>query len=329
MRASPFVNRATLRRDLGNTNQALEDFAKAISINPRHAGAYRGRDELYLRQKNYARAISDFDHALQLAPTSAIHMLRAQARDDAGDLDRALTDYRAAERLDPKSVAALTAEGGIWRKKGDLDKAIAAYDRALATHDRRPATYKLRAEAYAAKGERKRAMADIGRALKFTWNVDLLKTRAALRLDDGDMAGVVHDTDAILKADANNADALALRGAALARKKDYVHALADLDKAIAADEKNALALGERGQVYLAKGDANRALTDFNRAIALGSISPAPYRARHELQAQGRHRQGVERSRCHDQPRFAPGRAIFRARRAAPSQRRDRQGARRP
>ena len=190
--ASPYVNRATLRRDLGNTDGALEDFAKAISLNPRNPGAYSGRGELYLRQKNYAaRQFPISTSALQLAPNMSNYMLRAQAREEAGNLDQALADYREASRLDPKSVSALTAEAGVWRKKGDFDKAIAAYDRALAADDKRATTYKLRAEAYAAKGQRKLAMADIGRALKFSWSADLLKTRAELRLDDGDMAGVV------------------------------------------------------------------------------------------------------------------------------------------
>ncbi len=277
--ASPYVNRATLRRDLGNTNGALEDFAKAISLNSREAGAYKGRGELYLREKDYSRAIADFDAALRLSPTAGIYMLRAKAREDAGHLDQALADYRDAERLDPHSISAINAEAGIWRKKGNLDNAIAAYDRALAADDRRAETYKLRAEAYAAKGERKLAMADIGRALKFTWSVDLLKARAQLRLDDGDVAGVVRDTDAILKASPDNAAALALQGVAYARKKDYGHALDALDKAIAADDKDALAFGERGQVYLLKGDNNRALADLSRAISLGTSSPAPYRAR--------------------------------------------------
>ena len=50
-------------------------------------------------------------------------------------------------------------------------------------------------------------------------------------------------------------------------------------KAIKADGNDALAYGERGQVYFAKNDVDRALPDFNRAIELGTISPAPYRAR--------------------------------------------------
>ena len=169
----------------------------------------------------------------------------------------------------------------------------------------------MRAEVYAAKGERKRAMADINRALKFTWDADFLKVRGELRLDDGDIDGALHDADAMLKLDADNAAALALRGAAFARKKDYDRALADLDKAIKADGNDALAYGERGQIYLAKNDSDRALADFNRAIELGTISAgALSRARHDLQEQGRYRQGDQRSRSGDPARSAAGGPYF-------------------
>ena len=133
--------------------------------------------------------------------------------------------------------------------------------------DQKPARrYKLRAEAYAAKGDRKRAMADISRALKFTWNTDFLKVRGELRLDDGDIDGVMHDADAMLKLEPDNASAMALRGAAYARKKDYSRALADLDKAIKADDNNALGL------WRARPDLSRARTTTS---ARSPISTAP------------------------------------------------------
>jgi tetratricopeptide (TPR) repeat protein len=188
--ASPYVNRATVRRDLGYIEGALEDYAKAISLDANRATPYSGRGELYLRQHDYARAVADFDHAIRLQPDAGNYMLRGQAHVGAGDLDKAIGDFQEAARLDPKNIGALTAQASVWRKKGDLDKAIAVYDRAVSADQRRPATYKLRAETYAAKGDRKRALADIGRALKFSWNADLLKVRASLRLDDGDINGV-------------------------------------------------------------------------------------------------------------------------------------------
>ena len=316
--ASPFVNRATLRRDLGNTDGALEDFAKAISLNPRNAGAYSGRGELYMRQHNMARAISDLDQAIRLSPSAAAYMLRAQAREEAGNLDQALADYRDASRLDPKRISAMTAEGSIWRKKGDPDKAIAAYDRALAADDKRAATYKLRAEAYAAKGQRKLAMADIGHALKLSWSADLLKTRAALRLDGGDTMGAVNDADAMLKANPNNADAFALRGAAFARRRTTAaHSPISTRRSQPTARtrwvrraRAGLSRQRRRQPCVRRFQPRRLAWRYQlRALS---------RTRGDLQAEGRYRQGDQRPRCRDQSRSRAGRSLFRARCVTPS-----------
>jgi len=227
---SPYVNRATLRRDLGNADGALKDYQKAISLGADSARLFGGRGQLYLRQRDYAAAIADFDHAVRLDPRVSNYMLRAQAHEASGALDRALSDYAEAARLDPKDIGTLTAQAAVWAKTGNLDKAIAVYDRAVAIDQNRAITYALRAQAYAQKGDRKHAMADISRALKFSWTVNFLQTRGTIRLDDGDLDGVVHDADAMLKLEPDNAPALALREAALARKKNDADALADLAK---------------------------------------------------------------------------------------------------
>ena len=108
---SPYVNRATVRRDLGYVDGALEDYQKAISLGAGGARLYGGRGQLYLRQRDYIRALADFDRALQIEPSAANYMLRGHARQDSGDFERALADYAEAERLDPKTIDAYTRAG--------------------------------------------------------------------------------------------------------------------------------------------------------------------------------------------------------------------------
>ena len=311
--ASAYVNRATVRRDLGVIDGALADYQQAIELGAR-APAYSGRGQLYMRRQDYAHAIEDFDRAVKLKPSIGNFMLRAKALEADGKLDNALADYTRAAQLasrnPPKSVPqyvpasapenasnseivsektrqpvntklidAMTAQAGIWRKKHDFDKAIAIYNRAVLADQTKAGTYALRAEAYMAMGDDKRAMDDIGRALKFSWRAGFLKTRGTLRLEAGDLAGTIHDADAILKLKADDNAAYVLRGAALTRQKKYAQALPDLDRAIKTDGKNALAYSARGEVYFAKHDNDRALADFNRAVELGAKNADLYRAR--------------------------------------------------
>jgi len=226
-KSAPYLNRATVRRDLGNLAGALEDYEKAVSLGANSAKLYAGRGQVYLRQHDTARAIADFDHAVRLGPSAENFMQLAQAHEAAGNLDQALHDYRDAIMIDPKRVDAYTGQAGIWRKKNDIDKAIAAYDRAIAVDQNNAASYKLRAEAYVAKGDRKRAMTDIDRALKLNWSVNLLKARATMHIDDGNVEGATRDIDAMLKLAPGNADALALRDTINARKTEHAAAQRD------------------------------------------------------------------------------------------------------
>ncbi len=108
---SPYVNRATVRRDLGYTEGALEDYQKAISLGSDRASAYRGRGQLYLRSGDYAKA-----HR-RLRP-------RAQARPGRADIT-------CCARRRARTAAISTARSPTTRKpRGATDKNIAGIDRA-------------------------------------------------------------------------------------------------------------------------------------------------------------------------------------------------------
>ena len=115
-------------------------------------------------------------------------MLRAQAHEAPGRSrprpERLPGSRRGSIR---RRSSAFTAQGGIWRERAIIRQG----DRRLRPRgdgrpERRGRHTSLRAEAFAAKGDRKRAMTDIGRALKLAWTDKSLKVRGELRLDDGD-----------------------------------------------------------------------------------------------------------------------------------------------
>jgi tetratricopeptide (TPR) repeat protein len=277
--ASPYINRAAVRRDLGYRDGALEDYARAIELRPAHAPTYNGRGQLYMARKDYARATADFDRAIQYDPSADNYMLRASAREAAGDLDGAIRNFQQAAKLDPKNVAPLNAMASVLYQKKDYDQQIAVLTHAVPLDEKPALSYRLRAEAWLAKGERKKAYADVARALQYAWSVNGLRVRGQMRLADGDADGALADAESMLKIENNNADAIALRGLSYARKKDYAKALPDLNKTIETDANNALAYAERGQAYIAQNDNTHALTDLSRAIDLKLPSAAPYRAR--------------------------------------------------
>ena len=84
---------------------------------------------------------------------------RGNAWSAKGDLDRAITDYSEAIRVDPKYARAYYNLGYAWQAEGDLDRAIANYSEAIKL-DPKSISYSNRGAAWSAKGDLDHAIAD-------------------------------------------------------------------------------------------------------------------------------------------------------------------------
>jgi predicted O-linked N-acetylglucosamine transferase (SPINDLY family) len=66
--AAPYINRATLLRDLGRTEEALADLDRAVDLQPGDAAAHGNRGSLLMEMNRPAAAVASFDRALSLNP---------------------------------------------------------------------------------------------------------------------------------------------------------------------------------------------------------------------------------------------------------------------
>ena len=62
--------------------------------------------------------------------------------------------------LDQKNAEAYVGRGGVYRAKGDIDRAIEDYDKAISLDSKFAPAYAGRGDAYQAKGDLDRAIAD-------------------------------------------------------------------------------------------------------------------------------------------------------------------------
>jgi len=76
----------------------------------------------------------------------------------------ALIDNDKTERAD--RLKALLARGAAYRRRDDIDRAIADYDDALRLDPKLADIFNVRGELHRSKGDRPRALADFGAALK-------------------------------------------------------------------------------------------------------------------------------------------------------------------
>jgi tetratricopeptide (TPR) repeat protein len=104
-------------------------------IDAGRTGFYFWRAQIYLRNKNYDRAIEDLSAFIRLNPNNVRALNdRGSSYEIKGEYDRAIADYSEVIRLADKASPLwvwYTNRGSAYEKKGELDKALADFREAL------------------------------------------------------------------------------------------------------------------------------------------------------------------------------------------------------
>ena len=94
-----YISRGTFR-GTKNYEDAIEDYTKAIEIEPNSVFAYRLRGDSKSKLGDYQGAINDYSKAIEIYPNKAyLYNYRASAKRKLGDNEGADEDDRKAEKL--------------------------------------------------------------------------------------------------------------------------------------------------------------------------------------------------------------------------------------
>jgi tetratricopeptide (TPR) repeat protein len=200
------------------------------------------------------------------AMRGAAYVARGLAWQSKGDSDRALADFNAAIKLNPKDALAYNNRGMLWRERGDSDRAIADFTTAIAI-DPMPRTD----QAFTRRG--KTTVAKPG--------VNIYENRALTLLEKSDFDGAIADFDQAIRRDPNAAESYNGRGAALRAKGEFDRAVDDFSYAIKLDGSNLGAYYNRGLVEAADGKLDASIADFTTALRLDPDFVDGYEARAE------------------------------------------------
>jgi tetratricopeptide (TPR) repeat protein len=199
-----------------------------------------------------------------------------------GDVDRAIGDYSAAIRLNPKSASIYNNRGVAYDKKGDYDRAIADYDQAIRLHPLHEA-YFNRGNAHLGRGQYDRAIDDYDAALKLKADfAPALDNRCWARALVGLLKPALADCNEALRMMPNNADTLDSRAFIFLKMTHFDAAVSDYDAALRIDPKLAFALYGRGLAKMKNGDPTGE-QDLTAAKALQADIAEEY-ARYGMQA---------------------------------------------
>ena len=210
-----------------------------------------------------------FEHAL--AVTRDNYVINTVLGDylflEEGDTESALKHFGQALQIRPTWWPAYIDRGVLYRRQGQLQKAIREFDRAIELESS-PNVYYGRGITYEKLGDLPRALADFSKAIELSPGFaeayhKRAGTYAAMRAHEK----AIRDFSEVLQLRPNVLDAYLERARQYEAVGRFEQAVSDLDSAISLQPDHAAYL-QRGNLYLRSGRPGEAVEDFSRAAQL-------------------------------------------------------------
>jgi tetratricopeptide (TPR) repeat protein len=215
---------------------AIENYTKAIEVNPDYAEAYGGRGWAYLNQGNYDKSFEDCDMAV---------------------------------KLEPDFVEALTCRGLSYSLREDYQRIFADCNKAIELKPDYAEAYDCRGIAYRLQKKYALAIQDSDKAIEL--KPDLARAyvnRGQIYRESGDNGQSIKDFAKAIELKPNYVEAYESRGSAYTSIGNYDQGIKDLNEAIRLKPKSGSAYTKRGDAYLLTGNHQQAIQDYSKAIDL-------------------------------------------------------------
>jgi tetratricopeptide (TPR) repeat protein len=264
---------------MGEYDQALADFNRAIELDPNYVWAIASRGVVYGQMGKYDQALADFNRAIELDPNwpgpSPSRGVTYPSPD--GEIRPCAGGFQPRHRTRPQLAWAIALRGETYRQMGKYEDALADFNRAIELDPNYAWAIARRGETYRRMGKYEDALADFNRAIELDPNCAwAIASRGQTYHQMGKYEDALADFNRAIELDPNLDWAIALRGETYRLMGKYEDALADFNRAIELDPNDAWAIASRGQTYRLMGKYEDALADFNRAIELDPNEAAYY-----------------------------------------------------
>jgi tetratricopeptide (TPR) repeat protein len=261
---------AVVQAGLGKSAEALENYDRALVLQPRHAEALSNRGNTLKALKRFDEALDSFDKALAVQPDyPAALSNRGAVLFELARYEEALATYDRSLAIRPDQVVALYNRGGALQKLGRCEDAIASYDRALAINPGLVEAHANRGNSLNALHRYDDALASFDRALALRPDlVEALSNRGNALNGLKRYGDALASYDRAIACQPAHAGAHYNRGTTLHEMKRYAEALVSYDRAIALQPDYPEAFSNRGATLWELKRHDEALASYDRAIAV-------------------------------------------------------------
>jgi tetratricopeptide (TPR) repeat protein len=275
-------------RESGNRNYyktdyetAINDFSRAIEINPNYDLAYNDRGATYNKLGKYNEAIVDFNKAIEINPNLDLaYGNRGTTYYILGKYNEAIVDLNKEIELNPKDAIVYNNRGAAYSFLGKYNEAIVDFNKAIELNPNLDLAYSTRGAAYYALGKYNEAIVDLNKAIELnTKDAADYNNRGAVYYALGKYNEAIVDLNKVIELNPNDEMAYSDRGLAYISLGKHSEAIIDLNKAIELNSKIANPYKYRGVSYNKLGKYSEAIIDFNKAIELNPQYADAYYAR--------------------------------------------------
>jgi tetratricopeptide (TPR) repeat protein len=226
----------------GNLDKAISEYTASINRNNEFLHSYISRGNVWMKKREYSRAIDDYSRAIRLDGNKAeVYNYRGYARaemaarNNYSGMSLAIEDYSRAISINKNYVDALINRSHALYQTGDFARVIEDCDRIIALEPSNAVIWNRRGSAWYAKENDDKAITDFTEAIR-------------LRSD--------------------YAIAWYNRANAWYNKRELDKSLADLNRCLAINPSFADAYTSRGKIFQLMGNNENAAADFASAQRL-------------------------------------------------------------
>lgn len=232
----------------GEIYLATEEIKKALEYNENNGYALRALGNMYLRNKEYEKALTQYKKALEIAKgnkkdESMIYSEIAQIHLEQGKPELAIEKIRKSLEYDKNNEYAYITLGNIYRQNKEYEKALAEYKKAL-------------------------ELAKVEKSIES----EIYSKIAQVHFEQRELDISTQEIRKAINIDKNNEYAYRISGDIYWHKKEYEKSLNSYDKALELAKGNRKVSSEIyskiAQVYLEQGNYELAIEEARKALAV-------------------------------------------------------------
>jgi tetratricopeptide (TPR) repeat protein len=277
MTANDYFSKAKGSELIGNYEQAVELYTKAIKINPRYTDAYYNRGNSQYMLSQCEKAIKNYDRTIELNQKYFFaYRNRGITKKILGKNEEAIKDFDTAIEINPHHIRPYVDRNDILISMGKTKDALDGLNKAIENNPTISSLYEYRAELLKSMGKNEEAVKDYDKAIEYNPTDDVLyKRRVSLLERIGKTKEILNDLNKAIENNPTNSGLYVGRAHLLERIGKTKEALNDLNKAIEFNPTWYTYIS-RIDLLTSMGKNEEAIKDCDKAIEIDSSDPWAY-----------------------------------------------------